>query len=191
MAEHVCPVWVGRLLASPLRRLFNNPQKILGQHVNEGMAVLDIGCAMGFFSLPIAQMVGVQGKVICIDLQERMIEALEKRARKAGLSERIETHLCSKDSLGLEIFTDTIDFVLAFAVIHEVPDVGSFFSEIHNAIKPDGKFLVAEPKGHVSESDFDVTVSLAEQKEFNVVNRSRSFSSRSVLLQKQETKNRP
>jgi 2-polyprenyl-3-methyl-5-hydroxy-6-metoxy-1,4-benzoquinol methylase len=184
MAEHLCPVWVGRLLASPLRRLYNNPKKILGEHVTEGMTVLDIGCAMGFFSLPLAEMVGVKGKVICIDVQEKMIEVLEKRARKAGLSERIETHLCSKDSLGLEEFTGTIDFALAFAVVHEVPDAGTFFSEIHEAIKPNGKFLVAEPKGHVSESDFDATVALAEQKGFTVVNRWQTFSGRAVVLEK-------
>lgn len=186
MAEHVCPVWVGRLLASPLRKLFNNPKKILGQHVADGMTVLDIGCAMGFFSLPLAEMVGVQGKVICIDLQERMIEALEKRARKAGLSERIETRLCSQDSLGLDEYTHTIDFALAFAVVHEVPDPGNFFSEIYEAIKPDARFLVAEPKGHVSESDFDSTVSLAKQKGFNVVNRSRTFSGCAALFRKQK-----
>ena len=184
MAEHVCPVWVGRLLASPLRRLFNNPKKILGQHVTDGMTALDIGCAMGFFSLALAEMVGVQGKVICIDLQEKMIEVLEKRARKAGLSERIETHLCSKDSLGLGEFIGAIDFALAFAVVHEVPDAGSFFSEIYEAIKPDGKFFVAEPRGHVSENNFDATVSLAVEKGFNEVNRSQTFFDRAVLLEK-------
>ena len=184
MAEHVCPVWVGRLLASPLRRLFENPDKILGQYISEGMTALDIGCAMGFFSLPLAEMVGIQGKVICIDLQERMIEVLEKRARKAGLLERIETHLCSKDSLGLKEFKGIIDFALAFAVVHEVPEASSFFSQIYEAIKPDGKFYVAEPRGHVSESNFDATVSLAVGKGFKEINRSQTFFRRAVLLEK-------
>ncbi|MFC1813320.1 class I SAM-dependent methyltransferase [Thermodesulfobacteriota bacterium] len=184
MAEHVCPVWVGHLLESPLRKLFDNPQTILGLHVTDGMTALDIGCAMGFFSLPLAEMVGVHGKVICIDLQKRMIEVLEKRARKAGLSERIESRLCGRDSLGLEKFSGTIDFALASAVVHEVPDAGSFFSEVHEVVKPDGKFLVVEPKGHVSESDFNATVSLAEQKGFHIINRSRTFSGRAALFQK-------
>jgi 2-polyprenyl-3-methyl-5-hydroxy-6-metoxy-1,4-benzoquinol methylase len=71
MAKHVCPVWVGHFLASPLRKLLNNPKSMLGKHVIKDMIVLDIGCAMGFFSLPLAEMVGAKGKVICIDLQEK------------------------------------------------------------------------------------------------------------------------
>ena len=80
MAEHVCPVWVGYLLASPLRKIFQNPDKILSAYVKEGMKVLDIGCAMGFFSLPMARMVGSGGKVICVDIQPNMLSSLKKRA---------------------------------------------------------------------------------------------------------------
>jgi len=51
MAEHRCPVWVGYFLASGLRKLLQNPVKILSPYVKRNMTVLDIGCAMGFFSL--------------------------------------------------------------------------------------------------------------------------------------------
>ena len=67
MAERVCPVWVGYFLTSPIRKLFQNPQKILSPYVENGMKVLDIGC--GFFSLPLAQMVGSKGKAISVDVQ--------------------------------------------------------------------------------------------------------------------------
>jgi len=58
MAERICPVWVGYLLASPVRKLFENPKKILGEYIKEGMTVLDLGSAMGFFSIPAARLVG-------------------------------------------------------------------------------------------------------------------------------------
>ena len=93
MSERVCPVWVGYLLASPLRKFAHNPDKILSPYVKEGMTVLDIGSAMGFFSIPMAQMVGPEGKVICVDMQEKMLERLQKRAHKAGVADRIETRL--------------------------------------------------------------------------------------------------
>jgi len=185
MAEHhICPVWVGYLLASPVRKLFENPGKILGPYVREGMTVADIGCAMGFFSLPLARMVGPNGKVVCVDMQERMIRSLKKRAQKAGLSGRIETLICNEDSLGLDVLEEKIDFALACAVVHEVPDVAGFFTEIHKAMKPAGRLLVAEPKGHVSEQDFETTASVAEQNGFTVTDTPQIKRRRAVLLQK-------
>jgi ubiquinone/menaquinone biosynthesis C-methylase UbiE len=182
MAEKVCPVWVGYFLASPIRKLFQNPQKILSPYVENGMKVLDIGCAMGFFSLPLARMVGSKGKVICVDVQEKMIRSLEKRARKAGLSNKIETRTCHHDSLGLDELKEEIDFAFASAVVHEVPDASNFFSEIYETMKPKGKFLVIEPKGHVSEKHFEITVSAAEQKGFKILERPRTGRSHAVLL---------
>lgn len=189
MAERVCPVWVGYFLTSPIRKLFQNPQKILSPYIDNGMKVLDIGCAMGFFSLPLARMVGSKGNVICVDVQEKMIRSLEKRAQKAGLSDRIETRLCKNNSLGLDDFKEEIDFALASAVVHEVSDASGFFSEIQKTIKPAGIFLVVEPKGHVSKKDFETTVSIAEQNGFEVIDspqigRSRIGRSRIVLLGK-------
>jgi len=184
MAEKVCPVWIGYILASPVRKLYQNPKKILGPYVKEGMKILDIGCAMGFFSLPLAEMVGCNGRVICVDIQEKMIRSLEKRAQKAGLSDRIETRLCKNNSLGLDDFKEEIDFALASAVVHEVSDAPGFFSEIQKTIKPTGIFLVVEPKGRVSKKDFETTVSIAEQNGFEVIDSPQVGRSRIVLLGK-------
>ena len=184
MAEKVCPVWVGYLLASPVRKLLQNPKDILAPYVEEGMKVLDIGCAMGFFSLPLARMIGLSGKVICVDLQEKMINSLKKRAQKAGLANRIETRVCYNNSLGLDDLKEKIDFAFACAVVHEVPDTHTFFSEIYETIKPTGKFLVIEPKGHVSGKNFKKTISIAEQNGFNAIESPRIGRSHTVLLGK-------
>lgn len=184
MAERVCPVWVGYLLASPVRKLLQNPEKILSPYVKQGMKVLDVGSAMGFFSLPFARMVGPNGKVICVDMQEKMIQSLEKRARKAGLSDRIELRICSRNSLGLDEFKEKIDFAFASAVVHEVADASSFFSEIYEGIKQGGKFLVIEPKGHVTEKDFEVSISVAGKNGFSVIGNPKIPRSRSILFEK-------
>jgi ubiquinone/menaquinone biosynthesis C-methylase UbiE len=185
MAEKVCPAWVGYLLSCPLRKLWENPRKILEPYIGRGMITLDVGCAMGFFSLPIARMVGRDGLVICVDMQEKMIRSLEKRARKAGLSGIVETLVCTQDSTGLDDYEGKIDFALASAVVHEVPDSSGFFSDIFATLKSDGKFLVIEPKGHVSEEDFNITVETAEKTGFSILDNPRISRSRSVLLGKQ------
>jgi len=184
MAEHVCPVWVGYLLASPLRKLLQNPRKILGPHVRKNMSVLDVGCAMGFFSLPLARLVGPGGTVICVDFQEKMLTSLRKRAEKAGLDERIETRLCRRDSLDLDDLSGRIDFALAFAVVHEVPDPARLFSEIHEAMKPTAGVLVAEPKGQVSAEEFETSISIAEQNGFERIERPRIRRGNAILLAK-------
>lgn len=184
MAKRICPFWVGYLLISPLRNLMQNPQKILNQYITSGMKVLDIGCGMGFFSLPLARMVGSNGKVISVDVQEKMIKSLEKRAKKAGLTDRIETHISHQNSLGLDDLNEEIDFILAFAVVHEVPNIAQFFSEIYKALKPTGTLLVSEPKGHVSEKDFEITTAVAQYNGFKIINHPEIWRSRTILLQK-------
>src|ERR1019366_7798869 len=76
--------------ASPLRRIFNPPAKVLAGYGRAGMTVLEPGPAMGFFTLELARLVGGSGRVIAVDVEPKMIERLKQRARKAGLSERID-----------------------------------------------------------------------------------------------------
>lgn len=185
MAERVCPVWVGYLLASPLRRLFQSPEKILGPYVREGMTVLDVGCAMGFFSLPMARLVGANGRVVCVDFQERMLRALERRARRAGLLDRVVPRACAQDTLGLEDMAESADFALAMAVVHEVPAPGALFVEIYRALKTGARLLVAEPKGHVSPSAFEQTITQAEQAGLKMIKRPRVGHSHAALFAKE------
>jgi len=184
MADRVCPVWMGYLLANPLRKLFQNPERILGPHVREGMRTLDIGCAMGFFSLPLARMVGPSGRVLCVDMQERMLRVLEERAHKAGVRDVIETRLCDKGGLGLEEIGDPMDFALACYVVHEVPDASAFFAQVRDVLKTGGRMLVLEPQGHVSREAFRRMVAVAQRNGLHAVDEPGVRRSRSALLEK-------
>jgi ubiquinone/menaquinone biosynthesis C-methylase UbiE len=161
MSEHVCPVWIGYLLASPFRRLFHDPAKILGPHVGSGMTALDAGPGMGFFSIPLARMVGPSGRVVCVDAQQGMLDALRRRAAKAGVADRIDARLSADGSYGIADLDGAIDFALAFAVIHELPDARAFFDAAFRALRPGAKLLVAEPRNHVSAESFAETTAAA------------------------------
>ena len=181
----VCPAWIGYFLASPIRKLIHSPQTILSPYVKEKMTVLDIGSGMGFFSIPLAKMVGKTGKVICVDIQEKMLKGLQRRAQKAGVSARIEARLCYPHTLGLRELAEKIDFALAFAVVHEVADPSRFFAELCTSIATAGSLLLAEPKGHVSEEEFTSTLSIAQKQGFTIMETLRIFLSWSVLLKKE------
>jgi len=168
MAQHVCPWWLGYFLASPIRRAIHNPEKILTPYVNSGMVALDVGSAMGFFTIPLARLTAPGGRVIAVDLQEKMIASLRRRADQAGLTSQIETRLCSETMLGIEDLAGQVDFALIFAVLHEMPDIPATLASVYRALKPGGILLVAEPTGHVTKPQFQETIHTAEECGFTV-----------------------
>jgi ubiquinone/menaquinone biosynthesis C-methylase UbiE len=184
MGNSVCPWWMGYFLLMPVRNIIQNPDKILSKYVTPKMKVLDIGCGMGFFSLPLARMVGEQGRVFSIDLQRKMIKALEKRAEKAGLGNRIQTQICNQHSLQLQNLKEEMDMVLAFAMVHEVPDQDRLFREIYQVLKTGGCLLMVEPKGHVNQNSFQDSLHLAEQTGFHLIEVPHVGKSHAVLFQK-------
>ncbi len=177
--------WEGYFLASPLRRLLHDPKKILGPYVGAGMAVLDVGCGMGFFSLAQARMVGPEGRVVAIDLQPEMIQVLSRRAAKAGLSECIDARVTkTKDRLGIETFALSINFALAFGVVHEVSDKPGLLGQIYEVLIFNGKFLLVEPKAHISEDSFTQTGDLVQRAGFTIVDHPSIRGCHAVLLEK-------
>lgn len=158
--QRICPWWLGYTFILPVRKYQHDPQKILGPHIKAGMNVMDYGCAMGYFSIPLAKMTGPQGRVYCVDIQEKMLTQLKKRAVKYDVSDIIIPMQVGIDYYPVSL-TEHLDFVLLFAVVHEVPDKIGLFSDIYTMLRPGGKVLFAEPKGHVSSKEFDKSINIA------------------------------
>jgi ubiquinone/menaquinone biosynthesis C-methylase UbiE len=178
-SSRVCPVSRASFLATGARRLLHNPRKILSSLVQEGDTVLDLGCGPGFFSLEMARLVGGTGKVIAVDLQPGMLKIVRRRAQAVGLQSRIRFHECQAGRIRLD---ETVDFALAFYMVHEVPDAGALLKEMYGLLKPDGRLLLVEPKFHVSASEFDKTVEMASGAGFGLISSPHVFFSRSALL---------
>jgi ubiquinone/menaquinone biosynthesis C-methylase UbiE len=162
-----------------IRKYIHNPYKIVGDYIKEGQTVLDLGCGPGFFSLPMAEMVGEKGRVISVDIQEEMLQMLRDKSECAGFKSRIAPHKARPDKIGL---SDMVDFALAFYMVHEVPDKSSFLREVASHLKPDSKFLIVEPKSHVSKPDFDSTMKVAQSAGLKQVSEPKILFSRAALL---------
>lgn len=171
MADHICPVWIGYLLLNPLRRLLENPERMLEPYVRPGMTVLEPGPAMGYFTLPLARLVGTHGRVIAVELQEKMLSVLQKRAEKAGLSHRIELRKATSDSLGLDDLREQVDFAAALHLVHEIKAQQAFFTQIWHVLKSQGTLFVLEPKFHVPLKAFEQSLSVAQKAGFKVDSR--------------------
>lgn len=182
MAEHLCPWWVGYLLLNPFRKFVQSAEKTFGYCLSPGMTVLEVGPGMGFFSLDTARLVGPEGCLVCVDVQPKMIEVLKRRARKAGLSDRIDARTCKPDSLEVEDLAGTVDLALVLHTAHEVSDKRGLFRQIKSALKPEGRAFIAEPKSHVKQELFDEIEEAALAAGFNLIEHPSAFRSRASLL---------
>ena len=164
---------------NPIRRLIHNPQKILGEYIEPGQTVLDVGCGSGTFSIAMAKMVGESGKVIAVDVQEEMLKIVREKAAQQGLESRIVTHKSDLDRIGI---SEMVDFALAFYMVHEVPNAEAFLKEIGSVLKPKGKLLIVEPMFHVSATAFEKTIEVARQAGLSPISEPKISFSRSKLL---------
>ena len=159
--NRVCPVELAGSLDNKVRRLFQNPGKILVPYIAEGMKVLDIGCGPGYFTIEIAKIIGNSGKVFAMDLQEGMLQNICDKIKGTELENRIFLIKNEKDSFGIP---EKVDFILAFYMVHEVPDKEALFKGLKGNLKKNGQLLLVEPKlFHVSRKEFKLTIEAAEK----------------------------
>jgi len=182
MAMHPCPWWAGFGLASPFRRIFYNPRAVLQPFVRPGMTVLEPGPGMGFFTIELARLTGEGGRVVAVDIQRRMLEGLKRRALRRGVADRIEPRLADATEMPVDDLKGRVDFILAFAMVHELPEPGKFFKEALKTLAPEGKLLISEPSWHVREEDFRRSLKLAEEAGFRVESEPNIRHNRSAVL---------
>jgi len=182
---YLCPAERAGMLDISLRKLLQNPQKILKPFIKEGMTVLDVGCGPGYFSVEIAKMLNSLGKVIAADVQEGMLNIIRKKISGTSLEQRIELHKSEFESIGV---VEKVDFVLAFWMVHEVRNQEKFFKELASILNLNGLILIVEPKIHVTKRKFNTMVNLIKEYGFSVVDcrdaACRVFFSRTVVLKK-------
>ena len=152
--SRTCPLWMQYLLLSPVRRWVESPVRLLGAYATPGMTVLEPGCGFGYFSLPLARMVGPEGRVVSVDLAPKAVARLKRRATKAGVAARMDVRSCGARELGLDEYRGQIDLVVMMNTLHEFEDIPGFLSQVRALLKPNGRLLIVEPPGHVTPDNF-------------------------------------
>jgi predicted methyltransferase len=182
--KHFCSWKFGSFLTHPMRKYLHDPERILGGYFRPGMTAIDYGSGIGYFSLPMAKLVGDQGTVYCFDKQEKMLEKLVCKSKKAGFEKIIEPRLISNDERSYYQLKGIADFVLLFAVAHKEPDREKLFSLLFGFMKPMSFLLFVEPTGPVSRLDFETSILFAEKAGFTRLFPLKIRKCHSILLEK-------
>lgn len=168
MITHICPPFVGYFLIGPWRRWFGRPERHVEGLVCPGMTVLEPGPAMGYFTLPLAKAVGPEGRVIAVDVQQKMLDVLHHRADRAGLGNRVETRHCARTSLCIGDLDEDIDLAVLIHMLHEVPDPRGLLAEVFASLKPGASAFLMEPRGYVSVPEFEAQLGYAWDLGFTI-----------------------
>jgi ubiquinone/menaquinone biosynthesis C-methylase UbiE len=107
--------------------------------ISRGHTVLDFGCGYGAYTIPVAEIVGEQGRVYALDKDKKALDSLMHSGELAGLNNinRIET----SGELEIGLTDESVDVVLLFDVFHsfyfpKAVDRRRLLGEIHRVMKP-------------------------------------------------------
>ena len=129
-------------LDSPERRKILPPEETL---IKAGLRIkdifIDIGCGIGYFSIPASIIIGNEGKVFSLDTSSEMLEELERRIYEKKIR-NIKPILSESYKFPLESNIGTI--ALISNVLHEVEDKLSFLKETNRALLEEGTLCIIE-----------------------------------------------
>jgi len=131
-------------MESRLRYRFFAPTKILaGADILPGQTVLEVGCGTGFFTIPVARVIGEQGLVIAMDVVPAAVDAVTRRVEAAALR---NVRVVRGDALDTGLDEASIDTALLFG---DVPaptlPLGRLLAEVHRVLRADGTLAVWPP----------------------------------------------
>lgn len=109
--------------------------------IKEGEIVLDLGSGAGFDAFLAIQKVGKTGKVIGVDMTEKMIEKAKTNAKKYGYK-NVEFKLGDIEDLPLE--DNSVDVIISNCVINLAPDKEKVFSESYRVLKKEGRIYISD-----------------------------------------------
>lgn len=117
--------------------------------IREGHSVLDFGCRIGHFVIPIARVVGSTGQIFALDKNHSSIDILMKNAQKIGLNNHI-IPIKTMGELIIPLEDDSIDAVLLYDIIHIIIAIDGtlkplqlLIKEISRVLKPGGLLSIS------------------------------------------------
>jgi len=129
-------------LESPERKSLQNIDDFLGLVRSLRWRICaDIGCGIGFYTLPIAEQWRNSRKVIAVDRSTPALEELDKRVDNLELK-NVQILQTVSDRIPIE--DASVDLVNLGNVYHEVKGRLNFLKEIYRILKPGGTLLVID-----------------------------------------------
>lgn len=128
-------------LTRPERDAEEQPDRVVeALRIPSGGTVVDLGAGVGYFTWRLARAVGLQGRVIAVDIQPGMIDLLAENLAKRGIT-NVEPVLAAEDDPKLP---EGVDLVLLVDVYHELQQPERTMEHVRRALAPEGRVVLIE-----------------------------------------------
>jgi ubiquinone/menaquinone biosynthesis C-methylase UbiE len=156
------PQFLANIIDNPLRRAIQPPEKTALRHgLKKGMKVLEVGPGNGRYTIAASKVLGPDGLIVTIDIQEKMIERVIKKVKQENIT---NVHAEVADVYKLPYEDSYFDIVYMIAVINEIPDQKSALKEFHRVLKNDGLLVFSEL---LMDPDYPTAKSLIKKAQSN------------------------
>lgn len=125
------------------RKMLPPERTIISLGLKDGDVMADIGCGIGYFSIPSSKIVGDKGYIFALDILPEMLEEVEIKARENDCN-NIKTVLVEENDLKLK--DGSVNFAFISNVLHETDELNKFLRKIKNIISSKGKIAIIEWK---------------------------------------------
>jgi ubiquinone/menaquinone biosynthesis C-methylase UbiE len=126
-------------LEDPGRAAWQKPDQVVAKlGLRPGDTACDVGAGPGYFSLRLARAVGPEGRVLAVDVETRMLEALRDRLQAAGLTNVTPILSLPDDPL---LPAGACDVALVVDTYHHFPDGLDYLRRLARSLKPGGRIV--------------------------------------------------
>jgi ubiquinone/menaquinone biosynthesis C-methylase UbiE len=144
MEHHFDPDNQGKLLNARRWEEWDPPRFLTRLELQPGQVVLDLGCGPGFWTLPLAEIVGPSGIVWALDVSQEMLDALAAR----NPPQQVRPVRSELPVISLPEVPDGqhpgVDWIWAAFVFHEVDPPGQLAAEMRRVTRPGGRVAVLD-----------------------------------------------
>ncbi|MCA1583913.1 MAG: methyltransferase domain-containing protein [Acidobacteria bacterium] len=118
------------------------PEIFEAMRVRPGATVADVGAGGGFLTVRLARAVGIEGRVMAIDVDPTVLDRLRARVQEEGLANVTVIHGRPDDP---QLPPASLDAAVIMNAYHEMPSHQAVLGHLRRALRPDGRLVIIEP----------------------------------------------